>query len=270
MTKTVKNSSNILAILAVLFAFASCGEYQKILKNPDPNFKLKKAIEYYDAAMYSRTITLLTDVIPSFRGTREAESINYYYAMAHYKIGDNTMASHYFKSFANAFPMSKHSEEFLFLAAYTKYLDSPRTTLDQQATRDAIKEFQVFANRYPGSSRVAEANKLIDELRVKLERKIYDQGLLYLNIGDYLGAITTFNNLIIDYPDSVFLEDAYFNIVSANYEFASQSIRERQVERFNKVVTAHKELVKNFPQSKYLARSERLYNSAKSQLEVLN
>ncbi len=270
MIKTGKKHPIIFAILAVSFVFASCGEYQRILKNPDPNFKLQKAIEFYEAGRYSRAITLLTDIIPSFRGTRQAELINYYYAMAHYKIGDNVMANHYFKSFANAFPLSQHAEEFLFLTAYTKYLDSPRTSLDQQTTRDAIREFQVFINRHPGSNRVAEANRLIDELRFKLEKKVFEQAMLYLRIEDFQGAITTFNNLITDYPDSVFLEDAYYNIVNASFLFASQSIRERQPERFRNVINAHRDLLRNFPETKYRARSERLYANAKSQLEILN
>jgi outer membrane protein assembly factor BamD len=190
--------------------------------------------------------------------------------MAHYKIGDNIIASHYFRSFANSFPLSQHAEEFLFLAAYTKYLDSPRISLDQTATTDAIREFQIFTNRFPGSNRVEEANKLIDELRLKLEQKVYDQAMLYRNIGDYLGAITTFNNLINDYPDSDYLEEAYFQIVRSYSEFASQSIRERQEERFKKVIQSHQELLRNFPETRFKARSERLYNNAKSQLEFFN
>jgi outer membrane protein assembly factor BamD len=270
MIKSGKFPFSIVAILAILLVLASCGEYQKTLKNPDPKFKLQKAIEYYDAAKYSRAITLLTDVIPSFRGTREAETINYYYAMAHYKIGDNIIASHYFKAFANSFPLNEHAEEFLFLAAYTKYLDSPRISLDQTATTDAIKEFQVFTNRFPGSNKVVEANKLIDELRLKLEQKIFDQALLYINIGDYLGAITTFNNLIVDYPGSMYLEESYFQIVRAYSEFANQSIRERQEERFKKVVESHKELLKVFPETRFKSRSESLLKNATNQLELFN
>jgi len=270
MTKTGRSHFTLFAILAFSFVLASCSDINKILQNPDPNFRLQKAIEFFDAGRYSRSILLLTDIIPAFRGTREAETVNYYFALAHYRIGDNVMASHYFRSFANSFPMSPHTEEFLFLAAYTKYLQSPRSSLDQSSTREAIRDFQTFVNTYPASNRVAEAHQLIDELRLRLEQKVFNQAMLYFNIGDFQAAITTFNNLISDYPGSGFLEEAYFQIVRAGSDFASQSVRDRQLERFRKVIASHNELVRNFPESRFKARSERLYNNARRQIEILN
>lgn len=58
------------------------------------------------------------------------------------------------------------------MAAYCKFLDSPAYNLDQESTYDAIKELQLFVNRYPNSDRVEECNKYLDILRDKLEKKI--------------------------------------------------------------------------------------------------
>ncbi len=259
----------LIAMLVMLFFATSCSKYQKLLKSTDNDLKLEKAIEYYEKGDYHRAIGLFTDVIPAFRGTQKAELINYYYAMAHYKQRDYVMASHYFKTFHQAFPTSEHAEEFLFLAAYTKYLDSPRSSLDQTTTIEAIRELQIFINRYPASERVAEANGLIDELRQKQEKKVFDLGTLYFNLRDYVAAITTYNNLIRDYPDSKYREEALFNIVRANFEYAEQSIPDRQPERFANVVEAHGRLIRIYPESRFRDQSQRMRDAAQNLIERL-
>ncbi len=265
----IHGKSALVVMLGILLFATSCSNYQKLLKSTDNELKLEKAIEYYEKGDYHRAIGLFTDVIPAYRGTQKAELINYYYAMAHYKQRDYVMASHYFKTFHQAFPTSKHAEEFLFLAAYTKYLDSPRPSLDQTTTIEAIRELQIFINRYPASERVAEANALIDELRQKQEKKVFDQAVLYYNLSDYVASITTFNNLIRDFPDSKYREEAMFNIVKANFDYASQSIPDRQPERFSKVLEAHNRLSRHFPESRYLAQSQRMYDNAHVRIEQL-
>ncbi|MFO7977426.1 MAG: outer membrane protein assembly factor BamD [Bacteroidales bacterium] len=253
----------------LLFLAASCSNYQKIVKSNDNDFKFEKAVEYYEDEDYNKAIGLLTDVIPAFRGTQKAEQVNYYYAMAHYKMRDYTLASHYFKSFVTAFPGSENAEEFLFLSAYSKYLESPRPSLDQTPTREAIGELQSFINRYPQSERVADANELIDELRAKLEEKTFQKGVLYFNILDYRAAVTTFRNLLRDYPDTEYREQALFYIVRAHYEFAQLSIPSRQAERYREVTPAFELLLTQFPDSQYLAEAARMSETALSAIEEL-
>jgi outer membrane protein assembly factor BamD len=45
----LKNTRILVIGLVVLAAVSSCGDYNKILKSTDYEFKHKKAIEYYEA-----------------------------------------------------------------------------------------------------------------------------------------------------------------------------------------------------------------------------
>ncbi len=255
---------NILLGIAffLMLLLASCSKYQRLLKSDDFELKYKAAIEFYEEENYGRAITLLADVIPLYRGTAEAERVNYYYAMAHYKMGDYTLASHYFRSFANAFPRSEHAEEFYYLSAYCKYLESPRYSLDQTFTLQAIRELQQFINRYPYSERVEDANQLIDELRYKLEKKRFETGMLYYNISDYQASATTFETFIRDYPDSEYREEATFMIIKAYFEFAYKSIPERQEERYGKVLTAYNNFIRRYPDSERMREATRMKSHA--------
>ncbi len=250
----------------ILMIFSSCSEYQRLLKSDDYELKYKRAIEYYEEENYGRVITLITDVIPFYRGTAKAEEVNYYFAMAHYKMRNYTLASHYFKSFANAFPRSTHAEEFAFLSAYCLYLDSPRYSLDQTNTLQAIRELQRFINRYPASERVDDSNQLIDELRYKLEKKRFNTGKLFINISDYMAAATTFDTFNKDFPDSKYREEATFLIIKAHFEFASYSIPQRQQERFENVLEAFNAFARRYPESEYMREAERMRQEAENRI----
>ncbi len=258
---------SVYLISFLLIIVASSCKYQKILRSDDPELKYNKAIEYFEEEEYSRAIRLFEDVIHIYRGTQKAEELNYYYAMAHYRNGDYILASHYFKSFVTVYPRSEHAEKFSFLSAYCKYLDSPPYSLDQTNTREAIQEFQSFVNKYPQSDRVEKANELIDELRLKLEKKNFEIAKLYYHINDFRAAIRTFNNLIMDFPGTQYEEEALFFIVKSYYEYASMSIPERQPERYEETVEAYNRLVRNFPESEFIKEAETILENANNNLE---
>ena len=266
---SIKKVSTFFFYISVLIVLSSCSQYQRLLKSDDHELKYSRAIEYYEEGNYGRAIALLADVIPVYRGTAEAERINYYFAMAHFKIGDYTLASHYFKSFANAFPRSEHAEEFHYLSAYCQYLESPRYSLDQTNTFQAIRELQQFINRYPYSDRVEDANELIDELRLKLEKKRYSTAMMYMDISDYQAAATTFKTFIRDYPDTQFREEATFLIIKAYYEFAVNSIPQRQEERFQRVLEAYHNFSRRYPESEFMREASRMHNHAQQSIAAL-
>lgn len=268
MLKLPTKSKWVFLIVLTLL-ISSCSKYQRLLKSDDVNLKREKAYEYYYEGEYHKALGLMSDIIPSFRGTVHAEQLNYYFAMAHYHQGDYILAAHYFKTFTQGFPRSEHAEEFLYMSAYCKYLLSPRASLDQTETREAISELQSFINRYPQSERVEESNKLIDELREKLEVKAFQSALLYFNIRDYMAAVTSFNNVIRDFPDTEFREEALYYIVRSHFLYAENSIQIRQLERYQKVVTAHRRLANRFPESGFLAEADNMLKIATEQIANL-
>lgn len=251
----------------LLLLVNACSQYQRLLQSDDYELKYEKAIEYFYEEEYGRAITLLSDVMPAYRGTAEAQRINYYYAKAHFHNGEYMLASHYFKSFVEAYPNSEHAEEFMFLSGYCQYLESPRYSLDQSSTRQAIRELQSFINRYPNSDRVSDANELIDELRYKLEKKHFEIGRMYYNISDYQAAATTFETYIKDYPDSEYREEAMFLTVKAYYEFAYNSIPQRQEERYEKAVEAFYAFESRYPDSEKIQQAANMYERATSAID---
>ncbi len=66
----------------------------------------------------------------------------------------------------------------------------------------------------PNSSRVEECNRLIDELRAKLERKAYE-GLSCISTCVSTRPIHSFDNLLKDFPDTDNAEEIRYMIIRA-------------------------------------------------------
>jgi len=247
----------IYLLLAVL-VLASCGKQQKLLKSTDNEAKYAAAIDYYEKNDYYRALQLFQQLINFYQGTEKAEKMQFYFAYCYYHQKDYVLASYYFKRFTTNYPRSAFSEEAMFMNAYCYFLDSPGSSLDQTNTYTAIKELQLFINFYPKSERIEEANKLIDQLRAKLQQKDLDIANLYLKMRLFESAIYSYKNILKDYPDTEFKEDILYNILKSYYNFASYSISTKQAERYQSALDAYNELVFQFPETRYMKSAKNM------------
>ena len=144
--------------------------------------------------------------------------------------------------------------------------DSPRSSLDQTNTLQAINELQLFIDMFPDSERVDEAGQLIDELRAKLQKKRYDIAKLYYKMDRYEAAITSFNSLLKDYPDTEYKEDILYHIFKAYYSYTLNSIRMKQEERYQATLDSYNELVFQYPETEYLKEIENMRENLSKRL----
>src|SRR5665648_427969 len=87
MLMKMRNFAPIAIIFVLLFS--ACGDYNKIVKSTDYEFKYKKALEYYENGEFVRSSTLLKDLINIVRGTSRADKVYYYYAKSQFGMKDN-------------------------------------------------------------------------------------------------------------------------------------------------------------------------------------
>ncbi len=227
------------------------------------------AKQYYEDGKYSKSKTLLESLINVYRGTDKAEEIYYLYTYCHYKERDYILAGYYFNNFAQTYRNSKYTEECMFMTAYCNYLSSPKPSLDQEDTYEAIKNFDLFMSKYPNSSRKDEVERLSKELYAKLQEKAYMSAKQYYNLGNYKAAAVTIKASLKDAPQSVYKEDLLFLDVKAKYDYAENSIKEKQLERFEATVKAYYKFVDSFPESKFVKSAERYFKRADANIKDL-
>src|SRR6266478_2731180 len=167
-----------LVILTAILVSCSHG-FSRILRNSDPNYKLRMAEQYFVKKKYNKAQQLYEDIMPNFKTTKEFEDIYYKYAYCAWYQQDYLNAENLFKSFLEIFPNSTRTEEIDYMRALAFYKQSPKPELDQTNTIKAMGMMQTFINTHPGSTRIKEANDIIDICRTKLETKEYKSAQLY-------------------------------------------------------------------------------------------
>lgn len=248
----------VIILSSLVFLLVSCGEYQKIKKSTNAEFKLKKAIEYFNSQDFAKTIDLLDDIRVLYRGRAQAPTIEYYYAYSLYEQKQYVSAGNYFNQVIRLYPNSPYVEECLYMKAYCYYKGTPMVLLDQTPTKDAIEAFNTYIKRYPNSSRVKEAQKYIVELNNKLVHKSYLSAKSYYDREYYDSAIIALNNSIKEYPESSYREDILFMLLESRYELAKNSIPSKKRDRYNKAKEEYLTFIEEFPESKYKNKAKRM------------
>lgn len=265
----MKKAKIAIAIFAIGLLTASCNGFNKMMKSTDYEAKYAAAMRYYEENRFSRAIQLFENLTLYYRGKENAENIAWYYANALYKEKDYYSAAHQFKRFARQFPYSDHVEEAAYLSAYCRYVDSPSYTLDQSLTREAIEEFEIFAERWPRSIHIPEVNRYLDELRGKLMKKDYEIAYGYYFIEEYSAAYESLKNFLNLYPEAPMREDAMFYMLRSGYLYAIGSREEKQRERLQQVVNDFDRFSSSFKDSKHLAEAQQIYTNTRAALATL-
>ena len=255
--------------LSLLFFLSTSCKFQKLLKSDDTDKKYAMALQLYSEKDYSRALQLFEQLMGVMRATDKAQKIYYSQAYCYYYSKDYTMASYYFKRFSSNFPNTREAEECTFMSAFSNCQNSPEYSLDQTTTRDAIKELQAFINTYPESKRIPECNDLIDKMREKLETKDFKIAQLYYRMDDYIAAITAFNNILKDYPDTQKKEEIMFLIFKCYNKYAVQSIDARKKERIQKAFMAYNDFATLYPSSQLIAEAKSMKEKSRKELELL-
>lgn len=244
----------------------SCSNHSRVLKSGDNELKYEVAVDLYEKGDYYRAIQLFEQLVAVYRGTERLESINYYYANCYYQQGDYLLASYYFKRYAQNYPGSPRAEECMFLNAYCYYLDSPKFSLDQTNTYEAMKEMQLFINMYPDSDSLASCNNIIDELRGKLEKKAVEIAIQYYKTKHYKAAIVSLEQVLESFPDSQNREQILYFMMKSYYFYAIHSVDEKREERYQQTLELYNDIMYLFPDTKYQRELKAMHKNATERL----
>lgn len=255
-------------VLIVTIFLVSCGGINKVLKNKDPQYKLRMAEQYYVKKKYNFAQQIYEDIMPYFRGAPEFEDIYYKYAYTGYYQRDFSNAENLFKTFLEIYPNSTKAEEVDYMRAYTYYKQSPKPALDQTNTIKAMGMMQTFINTHPGSARNKEASDIIDICRKKLEIKDHNAARLYYDLGHFRAAAVSFSALLNSYPDSEKSDEYKMMVIKSYYRFAELSVEDKKAERFEKVVEECNDFIDRFPQSQFSKEVHQFLTQSQNNLKT--
>lgn len=180
----------------------------------------KQLVETYTNSPYRPDAKL--GVADSYLGEGRADSL--------------VLAINEYKEFLSFYPTHRradYAQEKLGLCHFVQMRGPQR---DQTETREAIKEFQTFLERYPSSSLTPEVNEKLREARDRLSESDFMVGFFYHRQRWYPGAVDRFKAILKEDPEYSGRDAVYFYLgdalVKSKREAEALPYFERLVEEF--------------------------------------
>jgi len=163
-----------------------------------------------------------------------------------------------FKEFLSYYPTNPRADyaQYKIGLAHMRQMRGPQR--DQTETREAIKELQMFVDRYPNSSLMTEARAKLRESRDRLSESDYLVGYFYYRQRWYVGAIPRFKDLLKSDPDYSGRDAVYFYLADALVKTKQEAEALPYLEK----------LVQEYERSQFLEEAQRQITNLKAQAQA--
>lgn len=223
----------------------------------------------YEAKKFDKSLRLFEMIIPAYRGKPQMERIQFMISQSYLNTKDYSNAAYYFEKFAKNYPKSSKREEASFNGAKCLFFASPKYSVDQTVTKEALAAFQKHINMFPDSKYLPESNEMVKKLQSKLEKKAFNIAKQYYEIGYYTSAIVAFDNMTSQYFGTIYREDVFFFKFKSSYELSVRSTFTKKYKRLLAAEKAYQKLEKNYPESKYLKESQDLLKKVQEEIALI-
>lgn len=204
---------NIFALIIIsLFLFACSGSIDTTDMEPDA--KLAYAIKLYEQEDYEEAIKEFEAIILQYPGSSIIDDAQYYLAMTRFQREEYILAAYQFSKLIKGMPSSEFLPDAQFMLANCYYELSPDYTLDQQYSKKAVEEFQVFIDFFPLNEKVAEAETKIKELNDKMAKKEYEAARIYDKMEYFSAALKYYESVTEIYHDTQYAPLALYHKIN--------------------------------------------------------
>jgi outer membrane protein assembly factor BamD len=157
-----------------------------------------------------------------------------------------------FLTFFPTHPRADYAQYKLAMAHYYQMLNPQR---DQTETKEAIREFNAFIERYPNSQLVGDVRTRLREAKDRLSESDYQVGLFYYRNRWYPGAVDRFKAVLERDPEYTYRDALYFHLAESLVK----------LQRPAEALPYFERLVKEFERSEYLADAHKRIAELKGQ-----
>ena len=243
--------SSLLYIILSVFIYSCSSSEGSDIKTDDPEQAFRIAKRKFDDKDYLEAIDDFSLIKIKFPGTSVSDKAQFYLADSYYHRDEYILAAYEFESMLKNYPLSPLLPETRYKLGLCYYNLSPKYSLDQEFTRYAIEELELYIELYPEDKNVRNAEKKLNELKDKLAYKYYRTGILYMKMDDYKAASLYFRSVYEEFVDSDWADDAMIGEADALINAKKNDEAKRVLERFYKL----------FPKSTLKSKADNLMRS---------
>jgi len=167
-------------------------------------------------------------------------------------LGEHTtesllLAANEFREFLTFYPTHGRADyaQLNLARSFTEQMLAPER--DQSSTKDAVKEIEVFLQRFPNSSLMPEARKLEREAKDRLSEANYKVGFYYFRAKWYPGAIDRFKDVLSTDPAFTNRDAVYYHLAESLY----------RTDKKAEALPYYERLLREFEKSQYLEETQK-------------
>lgn len=174
-------------------------------------------------------------------------------------LGENTaqsliLATNEYREFLAFYPTSPRADYAQFQLGMVHFNQMLSPDRDQTETKEAIREFETFVERYPNSELLPQGRSRLREAKDRLGDSDLRVGITYLRINWPSGAIERFKGLLEKDPGYTNRDALYYNLAEALL----------QSEKRAEALPYYERLLREFEKSDYFERARRRVDELKA------
>jgi outer membrane protein assembly factor BamD len=200
----------IFSLLLLVFALFGCYGKKVRLSEMTPEGQFEYAMKYFKRRDYYNAKMQFTIVVLNNPGHLIIGKAQFYLGESYYHLKEYIMAVGEYEKLIRSLPNSEYVDDAQYKIGMCYYNLAPGYGLDQEYTRKAIVQFQLFLEEYPLSDLKEQVETKLSECRERLAKKEFKTGELYRKMGYFRAAIISFDAVLENYYDTAYSDDALY------------------------------------------------------------
>ena len=166
------------------------------------------------------------------------------------------LAINEYREFLTFYPTNARADYAQYKVGMTYYRQMRGPQRDQTETREAVKEFQAFVERYPNSALLPEVQQRLRESRDRVGEAEYQVGVFYYKQRWYPGAIDRLRALMKSDPGFTYRDGLYYYLAEALLKVKLDA----------EALPLYERLLTEFEQSEFLEKARQRRDELKASL----
>jgi outer membrane protein assembly factor BamD len=212
----IRRPSRILAALVLLVSAAACGGPKKnvIPTNVQPDrYLMDRANEAVMKKQWMKAREYFRQVVDNYPQSPFRPDAKLGIGDTYLNEGGTenlVLGENEFREFLTFYPTNPRADYAQYHLGLCHYKQMRAPSRDQTETNEAVKEFQIFIDRYPNSALMPEVRQKFRESRDRLSDASFLVGKHYFTVRWYIGAVSRFREILDQDPGYTHRDDVYF------------------------------------------------------------
>jgi outer membrane protein assembly factor BamD len=155
------------------------------------------------------------------------------------------LAANEYREFLTFYPTNPRADYAQYKLGMTFFRQMRGPQRDQTETREAVRELQLFVERYPNSALLPEVQQRLREARDRVGQAEYQVGVFYFKQRWYPGAIDRLRALMKSDPGFTYRDGLYYHLAEALLKVKLDA----------EALPLYERLLTEFQQSEYLEKA---------------